>query len=47
VQGLAVSEDGERLVVALAGRPLQVFDVASGAALAFPNSTVAERPVKP
>lgn len=36
VQGLGISQDGERLVVAWAERPLQVFDVASGSALAFP-----------
>ena len=44
VQGLGVSGDGSRLAVALAERPLQLFDVASGAALAFTGSEVAERP---
>jgi hypothetical protein len=44
VQGLGVSGDGARLAIALAERPLQLFDVASGAALAFPGGEVAERP---
>ena len=44
VQGLGVSGDGARLVVASAERPLQVFDVTSGEALAFPDSEVAGRP---
>ena len=44
IKGLAVSGDGARLVVAWAGQPLQMFDAASGAALAFPGGIVAERP---
>jgi dipeptidyl aminopeptidase/acylaminoacyl peptidase len=44
VQGMAVSEDGERLVVAAAERPLQVFDIVSGEAMTFPGGEVAKRP---
>lgn len=44
IQGLAVSGDGARLVVALAEGPLQLFDILSGEVLAFAGGEVAERP---
>ena len=44
VQGLGLSGDGERLAVALAERPLQLFAVDSGEALAWSGEEVATRP---